>query len=82
MQFTMAMSLLMKMKQVPVAWPPLTISKKHTFFSSYLISKGSGRGLVVRDSIVMGSIPTLGGHGSLLKLRQFHLTQFASVHCK
>ena len=43
---------------------------------------GSGRGLVVRalDSGLSRGFDPHTGHGSLLKLRQFHLHQFASVY--
>ena len=53
------------------------------FFSSVITHTGSGRGLVVRvlDSRQwgLGTDPHTG-HGSLLKLRQFHLPRFASVY--
>ena len=45
--------------------------------------KGSGRGLVVRvldSGLQRRGFDPHTGHGSLLKLRQFHLPRFASVY--
>ena len=44
--------------------------------------RGSGRGLVVRvldSGLYVHGFDPHTGHGSILKLRQFHLLQFASV---
>ena len=49
----------------------------------FLRLRGSGRGLVVRvldSELKCREFDPHTGHGSLLKLRQFHLPQFASVY--